>query len=139
VAFAVTTTKNAIEHLRVKHRIGPDGPFTTGPRPSQQPIVQMFGMTSPRIIFNEDVFKQLLLPWIVANDISFRMCEDSSFRKLCAYLAACQPDYSNVYRALPRHGNAIKCYVLTWYQAMKEEVKANLHGTLAKIYFSFDM
>jgi hypothetical protein len=56
----------------------------------------MFGNAPPRIIFNDDVFKQFLLQWIVAHDISFRMCEDAFFRRLCAYLAACQPDYSSV-------------------------------------------
>jgi len=99
----------------------------------------MFRNMPLRIIFNEDVFKQLLLQWIVANDISFHMCKDAFFQRLCVYLAACQPDYSGVYCALPQTGNAIKRYILLWYQAMKEEVKAKLHGMLAKIHFLFDI
>lgn len=132
-------TKNAIEHLRTKHRIGPDGPMAIGSTSAQQTIVSMFGNAPPRIIFNEEVFKHLLLKWIVTNDISFHMCEDSFFRRLCSYLATRQPDYSSVYHALSRVGGAIKSYILTWYLTMKEEVKTNLHGTLAKIHFSFDM
>ena len=119
VTFAVTTTKNAIEHLRVKHRIGPDGPIAIGSTPSQQTIVSMFGNAPPRITFNEDVFKHFLLQWVVAHDISFRMCEDSFFRRLCAYLAACQPDYSGVYRALPR-GEQILDVVSYWRAKMSE-------------------
>jgi hypothetical protein len=71
--------------------------------------------------------------------VSFRMCELSTFRTLCAYLAGCQPDYSGVYRALPKSGHAIKRYLLTWYEEIRQEVKAKLHTTLVKIHFSFDM
>jgi len=67
------------------------------------------------------------------------MCELSSFRTLCTYLAACQPDYSGIYRALPKSGNAIKRYLLTWYEEMRQEVRAKLHTTSVKIHFSFDM
>jgi len=80
-------TKNAIEHLRVKYWIGPDGPISTGSTSLQQTIVSMFENAPLRIIFNEDVFKYFLLQWIVANDISFCMCEDAFFRRLYAYLA----------------------------------------------------
>jgi hypothetical protein len=59
---------------------------------------------------------KLLSSWLnLSNGSSFRVCEDSFFRRLCTYLAACQPDYSGVNRALPRDGNAIKRYVVTWY------------------------
>jgi len=67
------------------------------------------------------------------------MCELSTFRTLCAYLTACQPDYSGIYRALPKSGYAIKHFLLTWYEEMRQEVKAKLHTTLVKIHFSFDM
>jgi len=90
-------TKNTIEHLQVKHRIGPDGPISTGSTSLQQTIVSTFENAPPRIIFNEDVFKYFLLQWIVANDISFRMCEDAFFRRLYAYLAIHTPEMAASY------------------------------------------
>ena len=138
--FAMTTTKNALAHLRLKHCVGPDGIITAGAGSvHQRTIEKAFGQTRPRITFNIDVFKDLLLQWVVQMNVSFRVCEDTTFRSLCSYLAACQPDYSGVYRALPQSGNAIKRYVLTWYHAMKEDVMSQLHVTHTKIHFSFDM
>jgi len=60
-------------------------------------LLHMFGNAPPRINFNEDVFKHFLLQWIVANDISFRMCEDSFFQRLCAYLAVHTPEMAASY------------------------------------------
>ena len=65
--------------------------------------------------------------------------ENSTFRSLCSYLAACLPDYSGVYHTLPQSGHAIKCYVLTWYDAMRQEVMSQLCATHTKIHFPFDM
>jgi hypothetical protein len=136
----MATTKNALAHLRSKHRVGPNGIITAGAESTyQQTIEKAFGQTRPRIIFNIDVFKDLLLQWIVQMNVSFRVCEDTTFRSLCFYLAACQPDYSGVHRALPQSSNTIKRYVLTWYRTMKEDVMSQLHATHTKIHFSFDM
>jgi len=135
----MATTKNAIAHLRSKHHVGPNGIITAGTSTYQQMIEKGFGQTGPRIVFNIDVFKDLLLQWIVQMNVSFHVCEDTTFRSLCSYLAACQPDYSGVYRALPQSGHAIKCYVLTWYDVMRQEVMLQLHATHTKIHFSFDM
>jgi len=137
--FSIKTTKNVIEHLRSKHNVGPEGIISAGPTSTQQMIQQALGRSMPRIVFNQDVFKDLLLQWIVDGNVSFRMCELSTFRTLCAYLAACQPDYSGIYRALPKSGHAIKRYLLTCYEKMRLEVRAKLHTTIVKIHFSFDM
>jgi len=139
VLFSMKTTKNAITHLKIKHNVGPKGRIVATTTPAQQTIQAAFGRSMPRILFNEDIFKELLLLWVIDANVSFRMCEQPSFRTLCAYLAACQPDYSGIYRALPQSGNAIKRYLLTWYEAMREEVKLKLRSTTVKIHFSFDM
>jgi len=138
VIFSMKTTKYAITHLKIKH-IGPDGLIVSGTTAAQQTIQAAFGRSMPRIILNEDIFKELLLLWIVDANVTFRTREQRSFRTLCAYLAACQPDYSGIYRALPQSGNAIKRYLLTWYEAMRKEVKSKLHSATVKIHFSFDM
>jgi len=135
----MATTKNAIAHLRSKHRIGPNGIITAGTSTYQQTIEKAIGQTGPRITFNIDVFKDLLLQWIVQMNVGFRFCEDTTFCLLCSYLAACQPEYSGVYRAFPQSRHAIKRYVLTWYDAMRQEVMLQLHNTHTKIHFSFDM
>jgi hypothetical protein len=136
----MATIKNAIAHLRSKHRVGQNGIITAGGESiHQQTIEKAFGQKRPQITFNVGVFKDLLLQWIVQMNVSFRVCEDTSFRSLCSYLAACQPDYSGVYRALPQSSCTIKRYVLTWYRAMKEDVTSQLHATHTKIHFSFDM
>jgi len=33
----------------------------------------------------------------------------------------------------------MKRYLLTWYEEMRQEVKAKLYTTLVKIHFSFDI
>jgi len=139
VIFSMKTTNNVITHLKTKHNIGPEGTIIARTTPAQQTIQVAFGQSTPRILFNENIFKELLLLWVVDANVSFRMCEQLSFRTLCAYLAACQPDYSGIYRALPQSRNAIKRYLLTWYEAMRNEVKSKLDSTTVKIHFSFDM
>lgn len=134
------TTKNAIAHLPSKHRIGPDGEIVAeGGTKTQQTIENAFGQLKPRIIFNIDIFKDLHLQSIVDMNVSFRVCEDTSFCILCSYLAACQPDYLGKYRALPQSGNAMKRYLLTWYDCMTIEVRSQLRAIRTKIHLSFDM
>jgi hypothetical protein len=94
VMFSMKTTKNAITHLKIKHNVGPEGIIVATTTPAQQTIQAAFGRSMPRILFNEDIFKELLLLWVIDANVSFRMCEQPSFRTLCAYLAACRPDYS---------------------------------------------
>lgn len=76
-----------IEHLQDVHKVNWDGP-----RPVEQGQVlleSVFGKTHSQIVFNADLFKDLLLRWMILNHISFSQVEQSSFRVLLWYLAAC--------------------------------------------------
>lgn len=76
-----------IDHLQEIHKINCDGaiPIEEG----QVLIESAFGKTRPQIIFNADLFHDLLLRWMILNLISFSQVEQSSFRVLLRYLVAC--------------------------------------------------
>jgi hypothetical protein len=77
-----------IEHLRDAHRIDKDG-YMDSERAVNQRIDKAFGQAQQRIVFNLDMFKQLLLRWIIVNNIPFSQVENSVFRTLLFYLLAC--------------------------------------------------
>jgi len=87
VTFSDSSTKNMIEHLREVNKIGKDSPIAL--EHGQVLIETAFGKTRPQVAFNSDLFQDLLLRWIVENNISFREIEQSSFRILVRYLLAC--------------------------------------------------
>ena len=89
VTFADSSTKNMIEHLHDTHQKTKEGPLTIQLEKGQLRIETAFGNTRPQIIFNKDIFRELLLRWLVINNISFRQVEQGSFRILLGYLAAC--------------------------------------------------
>jgi len=89
VTFADSSTKNMIEHLHDTHQMTKEGPLTIQLEKGQLRIETAFGNTRPQIIFNKDMFRELLLRWLVINNISFRQVEQGSFRILLGYLAAC--------------------------------------------------
>ena len=55
-----------------------------GPVPDVDPatsiIARSFGATTPRINFNIDLFKQILIQWIVDCHNSFNQVQEPSFR-----------------------------------------------------------
>jgi hypothetical protein len=68
--FAVSGTKHMIDHLREAHRIDKVGVMDTEGVVNQR-IDKVFGKATMRIEFNLDMFKQLLLRWIMVNHIAF--------------------------------------------------------------------
>ena len=69
--YADSSTKHQIEHLLQNHQLNEHGsipPTGSGP-PSI--IRQAFGNSHPRIQFNIDLFKDLLLRWMILSNISF--------------------------------------------------------------------
>ena len=87
VTFADSSTKNMIDHLQEVHRVNRDGaiPIEEG----QVLIESAFGKTRPQIVFNGDLFRDLLLRWMILNHISISQVKQSSFRVLLRYLVAC--------------------------------------------------
>jgi len=59
-------------------------------------IQQAFGNSTPKIQFNPDVFKQLLVQSMVSSNISFWQVEKPSFRLLLSYLAAITASYTAI-------------------------------------------
>lgn len=70
--YADSSTKHQIEHLRT-HRLTEHGLIPTQAAGSEAPSIirQAFGNSHPRIHFNIDLFKDLLLQWMILSNISF--------------------------------------------------------------------
>jgi hypothetical protein len=77
-----------IDHLRDVHRIDKDGVMDTHGAVNQR-IDKVFGKATKRIEFNLNMFKQLLMRWIIVNHIAFCQVQDSAFRTLLCYFLAC--------------------------------------------------
>ena len=76
-----------IEHLQDIHKVNRDGPI---PLDAGQALIETsFGKTRPQIVFNADMFCDLLIRWVIMNHISFSQVEQSSFHVLLRYLVAC--------------------------------------------------
>jgi hypothetical protein len=54
-----------------------------------QRIDHAFGKAKQKIQINRDMFKQVLLRWIIVNHIAFCHVEDDAFCTLLFYLLAC--------------------------------------------------
>ena len=90
VTFSDSSTRNMGDHLQQRHGIttlDPEG--SSGPGPGTTEIQRAFGNALPRIVFNKEIFRLLLLRWIIINNISFRQVNDNAFRTLLTYLCAC--------------------------------------------------
>ena len=76
-----------IDHLQEIPKIGKNGPI---PLEEGQVLIETaFGTTRPQVAFNADLFRDLLLRWIIENHITFSQVEKSFFRVLLRYLVAC--------------------------------------------------
>jgi len=89
VTFGDSFTKNIIKHLHDTYQKAKEGPLTIQLEKGQLRIETAFGNTRSQIILNRDIFRELLLHWLVINNISFRQVEQGSFRVLLGYLATC--------------------------------------------------
>lgn len=87
MTFSDSSTRNMLDHLQLEHgitKLDPEGSSVAVNR-----IEAAFGNTTTRIEFNTNMFRLLLLRWIIVNNISFRQVQDNAFRTLLTYLCAC--------------------------------------------------
>jgi len=76
-----------IDQLQEVHKVNCEGaiPMEQG----QVVIESTFGKMRLKMVFNSDLFRDLLLRWMVLNHISFSQAEQSSFQVLLLNLVAC--------------------------------------------------
>ena len=110
-----------IDHLQEVHKVNREGaiPMEQG----QVLIESAFGKTRPQIVFKGDLFRDLLLRWMILNHISFSQVEQSSFRVLLRYLVAC------VSSTIRRVTNCIKRVVSETYHLLIK-MKSRMPPTL---------
>ena len=87
------STKHPIDHLKHSHRMSAQGLLDA--TASTSLIRQAFGTNSPKLQFNSDVFKQLIVQWMVECHVSFRQVEEPSFCLLMSYLSAVTASYTS--------------------------------------------
>ena len=133
--YADGSTKHPIKHLRT-HKLTENGPMDENG--SSSLIRQAFGNSIPKIHFNADVFKQLLVQWLVTSNISFRQVEESNFRLLLSYLAAVTSSYTSIPRFLPHSGNTAHAWTVQMFSQQKQSL-IHLFHDIHVVHFSFDL
>jgi hypothetical protein len=146
-------------HVKEIHKFDKNGPVLL--QDGENRIKTVFGNGLPRIAFNQDLFKQLLIQWIVTNHISFSQVENKSFRLLLMYLSACvsipkfrlyfthltcpfllvvgTSSYTVIGRCLPRSENTVRSWILTAFNVAKESLKSQLITLDTTIHYSCDL
>jgi hypothetical protein len=81
-----------------------------------------------------ELFKDLLLRWIVDADISFSAVEHPDFRELLGLL-----NEELVDELLPRSGVTIRSWLEAEYQSQKELLRSKLATSLYKKHLTFDL
>ena len=135
--YADDSTKHPIDHLRKVHRLTEQGPIPQLDT-SNSAIHRAFNTTVPQINFNIDIFKQLLLQWMVHYHVSFRQVEEPTFRLLLTYLCSISASHIAISRALPKSGNTIRAWLLSFYTNQKNFL-ISYFSNVHIVHFTFDM
>ena len=101
ISFTDGSTKNMINHLVRFHGFNRDGTMAISDTSHISRVEQASGTTIvqstlpialanslPSYIFNSNIFKQLLLGWIIVHNIAFHRVTAPEFRALLMYLCA---------------------------------------------------
>ena len=129
------STKHPIDHLRF-HQLSEAGPIEL--EAGANILRQAFGNSTPKIQFNIDVFKQLLIQWIISSHISFRQVEEPDFRLLLSYLASVSASYTSIPSSLPRSGNTVPAWAMQLFGEQKQ-LMIRLLKQAHVVHFSFDL
>ena len=134
--YADGSTKHPIGHLKL-HRLSKNGPIPDV-NPNTSIIARAFGATTPRINFNIDIFKQILIQWIVTCHISFNQVQEPSFRLLLSYLTSVSSSHIAIPRALPKSGNTIRTWLMHFYSEHKNML-ISYFTSINIVHFTFDL
>jgi hypothetical protein len=121
-----------LDHLKLRHQID----LHTGGRISNDDSTQttINGLNLLSLVFRQDfdIFKELLIRWIVYCHIVFYQFDNEYFRELLFYLA---PWLSKL---LPKAGRTIRKWVKEAFLARKEVLKKDLCTARSRISISMD-
>jgi hypothetical protein len=100
------------------------------------PIDKFMGsnnFTTKKSEFNPEMFKQILLIWMVKHNISFIEVENEEFRNLQKY------GQSLGAALIPQSGNTIKSWILALFYDNKNNLKNILQNAPGKIHLTLDL
>ena len=136
--FSDASTRNMIDHLKPAHGVTKENPEGLVSQ-AENRIRTAFSNTLPRITFNQDLFKQLLLRWVTTNNISFRQVEDPTFRYLLIYLCACTSSFTALNKAMPSSGDTIRKWILDAFLSARTDLIHEFQQSHSVVHFSFDV
>lgn len=142
------STGNILRHLREEHRVTPPTPINRRedvPRgtPAESTISYASSTSQPErssssiLSFTHRVdiieFRNLLIRWIVQQQVPYFAVDQQEFRDLLYYLA---PGLKDI---LSTSHTTIGRWIKAEYQAAKQSIKELLVKSLSKIHLSFDL
>ena len=94
----------------------------------------------PHLCFNPHVFKDLLLRWIVMNQVAFHQAVLPSLRFIFSYLCAVQASFTELSNAMPTSSSTIKTWTVDCFYQNKNKIRSHLREkSIFSIHLSFDL
>ena len=129
-----------LHHLKHYHKInrytGMKASTTTSsntPSSADSSISGAFNRQQHLLTAQFQVFKDLLIRWIVYCHIAFFQLENDYFRKLIFW---CSPGLE---RYLPKAAKTIRAWVMQVFNERREKIKQEMREAYSRIYISFDL
>ncbi|KAK2922524.1 HAT, C-terminal dimerization domain [Fusarium oxysporum f. sp. vasinfectum] len=143
-ALVNSGTSGALRHLRKDHDllVGEVDSETIGSEPPrrrqrQRTVLDLQRQAAERLAIPKpkaELFKELLLRWIVDADVPFSAVEHPDFRKLLGL-----SNEELVDELLPRSGVTIRSWLEAEYRSQKELLRSQLTTSMYKKHLTFDL
>lgn len=124
-------TRGGIDHLELVHRLDRDGnPLGPIQKASDQQLVNFSTVVKT---YDFDVFKRLLIRWLVHCQLAISMVENIYFRELVIWLN------KGIGELLPAAKATVRSWIIEEWNKQKELVQKDLADALSSIHLSFDL
>jgi len=136
--FNGAATSSPALHLNLEHQKYEKGKEPTQPLKKQRSALEMFQSAGKTDVFVTrsvgERFKELLVRWIVNNNLAFVTVEDPDFRALLSLL-----DTAFVDSLLPKAGNTIRSWLEERYHSHQKLLKRDVLSVPHLKHLSFDL
>jgi hypothetical protein len=105
------------------------------------PSVSLIANPLPiQLPFNPDVFKDLLLRWIIMNQVAFSQAVSPFLRSIFSYLCAVQASFTDLTNAMPTSSSTISTWIMDCFSENKIKIQHHLkQKAISSIHLSFDL